>query len=53
MLDMMFGAIIFSKFDLKSDYHQIRICLEDEWKTTFKMKEGLYGLTNALASSCE
>lgn len=42
LLDELAGEAVFSKWDIKSGYHQIKIRSDDEGKTAFKTKYGLF-----------
>ena len=54
MLDQLHCFSVLTQINFKSGHHQIMMRERDEWKTSFKIKHGLYewlvilfGLTNA------
>jgi len=42
LIDKLKNATIFTKFDVRWGYNNVRICHGDEWKVAFKMNCGLF-----------
>ena len=42
LLDQLKSVVYFTQLDLRSGYHKVKITDQDVWKTTFKMKQGLF-----------
>ena len=57
VIDRLAGCTLFTKFNIRWGYNNIRIKEGDEWKAMFLMPQGLFeplvmffGLTNSLAT---
>ena len=57
LMDQLQKARLFTRLDLRSGYHQVRVKEKDVWKSAFKTRQGLFewlvlpfGLFNAPAT---
>jgi hypothetical protein len=52
LLDQIYRAKYFTKFDIRDRYHRLRVAAREEWKTAFRCRYSLFEYTVMPFSLC-